>query len=239
MVMVMVVVGVRVIVTAKVVAVVVAVAVGEVVVVVIVVVAAAVAVAVIVVIVGVGHGAHCTGPDWCYPLCGTVFFFYAAPVLFSCSMRRFPSISMCLPPSPCLQPVVDMFVFLCCRVFLLCVRFLLLCHRCFCYANLFFSYAVPLFSSCSMAQVGRGDGHGAHRTRHDLFWCYPLCGTDFCLCCACPLLMLHGALSIHLHGSPPISMSLSCCRHVCFLMLTGLSVMCAVSPFMPSVFLLC
>ena len=57
-------------------------------------------------------------------------FFYAAFVLFLCSMGRFPSISMSLPPSPCLHPVVDMFVFLCPRVFLLCVRFPLLCHRC-------------------------------------------------------------------------------------------------------------
>ena len=47
--------------------------------------------------------------------------------------------------------------------------------------------------------------------------------------------MLHGALSIHLHVSPSISMSPSCCRHVCFLMPTGLSLMRAVSPFMPSV----
>ena len=67
---------------------------------------------------------------WCYPLCGAGFF-YAAFVLFLCSMGHFPSISMSLPPSPCLHPVVDMFVFLCPRVFLLCVRFLLLCHRCF------------------------------------------------------------------------------------------------------------
>ena len=79
-----------------------------------------------------GEGHPFTRPDlfWCYPLCGADFF-YAAPVLFLCSMGRFPSISMSLPPSPCLHPVVDMFVFLCPRVFLLCVRFLLLCDRCF------------------------------------------------------------------------------------------------------------
>ena len=71
-----------------------------------------------------------TDLSWCYPLCGAGFF-YAAFVLFLCSMGHFPSISMSLPPSPCLHPVVDMFVFLCPRVFLLCVRFLLLCHRCF------------------------------------------------------------------------------------------------------------
>ena len=35
--------------------------------------------------------------------------------------------------------------------------------------------------------------------------------------------------------SPSISTSPSCCRHVCFLMPTGLSLMRAVSPFMPSV----
>ena len=40
-----------------------------------------------------------------------------------------------LPPSACLHPVVDTFLF---------------------YANLSFSYAVPLFFLCSMAQVGRG-----------------------------------------------------------------------------------
>ena len=75
----------------------------------------------------------CTRPDpfWCYPLCGAGFF-YAAFVLFLCSMGHFPSISMSLPPSPCLHPAVDMFVFLCPRVFFLCVRLLLLSHRCFC-----------------------------------------------------------------------------------------------------------
>ena len=42
--------------------------------------------------------------------------FYAHDFLFSCCLR--------------LHPVVDMFVFLCPRVFLSRVRFLLLCHRC-------------------------------------------------------------------------------------------------------------
>ena len=93
----------------------------------------------------------------------------------------------------------------------------------------------PSFSFAPWRRWDGGEGHGAHRTRPDLFWCYPLCGTDFCLCCVCPFLMLHEALSIHLHVSPSISMSPSCCRHVCFLMPTGLSLMRAVSPFMPSV----
>ena len=90
-------------------------------------------------------------------------FVYAAFVLFLCAMGHFPSISMSLPPSPCLHPVVDMFVFLCPRVFLLCVRFLLLCHRCF-FANLSFSCAVP---SSSYAPRRGWDGGGApfYKTR--------------------------------------------------------------------------
>ena len=43
-------------------------------------------------------------------------------------------------------------------------------------------------------------------TRPDPFWCYPLCGA----CCVCPFLMLHGALSIHLHVSH-VSILLSTC----------------------------
>ena len=39
--------------------------------------------------------------------------------------------------------------------------------------------------------------------------------------------------------SPSISMSPSCCRHVCFLMPTGFPLMPAVSPFMPLVSVLC
>ena len=38
-----------------------------------------------------------------------LFFFNAAFVLFLCFMGRFPSISMSLPPFPCLHPVVDFF----------------------------------------------------------------------------------------------------------------------------------
>ena len=149
-------------------------------------------------------------------------------------MRRFPSISMCLPPSPCpsccrhvcflmptglslmraLSPVMPSVSFL-----------MLICP---------FLILSPSFSFAPWRRTG-GEGHGAHRTRPDLFWCYPLCGTDFCLCCVCPFLMFHEALSIHLHVSPSISMSPSCCRHVCFLMPTGLSLMRAVSPVMPSV----
>ena len=90
--------------------------------------------------------------------------------------------------------------------------------------------------SFSYAPRRTWDGHPC--TRPDLFWCYPLCGACVFSCCVCPFLLLHGALSIHLHVSPSISMSPSCCRHVCFLMPTGLSLMRAVSPFMPSVFFL-
>ena len=115
-------------------------------------------------------------------------------------------------PSPCLSlhlhvshPVVHMFVFLCPRVFLLCVRFLLLCHRCLVYPNLSFAYAAPSSSSAPRRRWDGGEGHPC--TRPDLFWCYPLCGAGIFLCCACPFLLLHGALSIHLHVSPSISMS--------------------------------
>ena len=140
---------------------------------------------------------------------------------------------MCLPPFSCPHPVVDTFVFLCPRVFLLCVRFLLLCHRC-----LFVMLICPFLMLppvLLMLHGAGGTGEGHPFTRPDPFWCYPLCGTDFLECCACPFLMLHEAVSIHLHVSPSIFMSPSCCRHVCFLMPTGCSLMRAVSPFMPSV----
>ena len=68
----------------------------------------------------------------------------------------------CLHPSPCLHPVVDMFVFSYPRVFLLCLRFLLLCYWCLflCQSDLFL--CCPLFFLCSMVQMGRGEGHGLH-----------------------------------------------------------------------------
>ena len=82
---------------------------------------------------------------------------------------------------------------------------ILLSTRFFVYANLSFSYAAP---SSSYAPRRGWDGREGHPfTRPDLFWCYPLCGAGFFLCCACPFLMLHGALSMHLHVSPSISMS--------------------------------
>ena len=103
--------------------------------------------------------------------------------------------------------------------------------RFFFYANLSFSYAVPLFFLCSTVHVGRAP---LYKTRP--FLVLSFMRSWLFLCCVCPFLMLHGALSIHLHVSPSISMSPSCCRHVCFLMPTGLSLMRAVFPFMPSVF---
>ena len=103
--------------------------------------------------------------------------------------------------------------------------------RFFFYANLSFSYAVPLFFLCSTAHVGRAPLYKARP-----FLVLSFMRSWLFLCCVCPFLMLHWALSIHLHVSPSISLSPSCCRHVCFLMPTGLSVMPAVSPFMPSVF---
>ena len=130
---------------------------------------------------GEGHGAHRTRSDlFSAILSAEPTCFKAAFVLFLCSMGRFPSISMCLPPSPCLHPVVDTFVFLCPRVFLLCVRFLLLYHRCLvlCQSVLFLC-CPPLFLMLHGAGGTGGRGTGAHRTRSDLFWCYPLCGTDF------------------------------------------------------------
>ena len=117
-----------------------------------------------------------------------------------------------LPPSPCLHPVVDTFLF---------------------YANLSFSYAVPLFFLCSMAQVGRGVSLHLHVSI--------LLSTRFFFMLICPFLMLSPSFSYAPWrrwdgGSPSISMSPSCCRPVCFLMPTCLSLMRAVSPFMPSVF---
>ena len=107
------------------------------------------------------HGAGGTGGG--APLGAILYaeltFFFAAPVLFLCSMGRFPSISMSLPPSSCLHPVVDMFVCLCPRVFLLCVWFLLLCHRCLFYANLSFSYVAPPSSYAPRRRWDGGEGH--------------------------------------------------------------------------------
>ena len=100
-----------------------------------------------------------------------------------------------LPPSPCLHPVVDTFLF---------------------YSNLSFPYAVPLFFLCSMAQVGRGVSLHLHVSI--------LSSTRFFFMLICPFLML-SPLFLMLHGaggtggSPSISMSPSCCRHVSFFML--------------------
>ena len=100
-----------------------------------------------------------------------------------------------LPPSPCLHPVVDTFLF---------------------YANLSFSYAAPLFFLCSMAQVGRGVSLHLHVSI--------LLSTRFFLMLICPFLMLSPSVSYAPWrrwdgGSPSMSMSPSCCRHVSFFML--------------------
>ena len=103
---------------------------------------------------GRGKGHPFTRPDlFCYAALAP---FNAAPVFFSCSMRRFPSISMCLPPSSCLHPVVDMFVFLCPRGFSL-MRAVspFMPSVSFFNANLSFSYAAP---SSSYAPRRRWDG---------------------------------------------------------------------------------
>ena len=135
-------------------------------------------------------------------------FSYAVPLFFLCSMAQVGrGVSLHLHVS----------ILLSTRVF-----FMLICPF--------------LMLSLSFSDAPRRTWDRHPCTRPDLFWCYPLCGAGFFLCCVCPFLMLHGALSIHLHVSPSISMSPSCCRHACFLMPTGLSLMRAVSPFMPSVF---
>ena len=101
-----------------------------------------------------------------------------------------------LPPSPCLHPVVDTFLF---------------------YANLSFSYAVPLFFLlCSMR---RWDG-GSRSISMSPSCCRHV--SFFML--ICPFLMLSPSFSYAPwcrsdRGSPSISMSPSCCRHVSFLML--------------------
>ena len=98
-----------------------------------------------------------------------------------------------VPPSPCLHPVVDTFLF---------------------YANLSFSYAVPLFFLCSIAQVGRGVSLHLHVSI--------LLSTRLFFMLICPFLMLSPSFSYAPWrrwdgGSPSISMSPSCCRHVSFL----------------------
>ena len=135
------------------------------------------------------------------PSClSTLFFFYAnlsfsyaAPLFFLCSMaqvgRGSPSISM--SPS--------------------CRR-----HVSFFYANLSFSYAAPLYFLCSMAQVGRGVSLHLHVSI--------LSSTRFSFMLICPFLMLPPSFPYAPWrrwdgGSPSISMSPSCCRHVSFFML--------------------
>ena len=85
--------------------------------------------------------------------------------------------------------------------------------------NLSFSYAAPLFFLCSMAQVGRGVSLHLHVSI--------LSSTRFFFMLICPFLMLPPSFSYATYapwrrwdrGSPSISMSPSCCRHVSFLML--------------------
>ena len=109
-----------------------------------------------------------------------------------------------LPPSPCLHPVVDTFLF---------------------YANLSFSYAVHPYFLCSMAQVGRGVSLHLHVSI--------LSSTRFFFMLICPFLMLSRSFSYAPWrrwdgGSPSISMSPSCCRHVSFLCYSVLFLCCPV-----------
>ena len=139
-----------------------------------------------------------------------------------------------LPPSPCLHPVVDTFLFYANLSFSYAVPLFFLCSmaqvgrgvslhlhvsilsstRFFFYANLSFSYAVPLFFLCSMAQVGQGVS--LHLDVSILL------STRFFFMLICPFLMLSPSFSYAPWrrwdgGSPSISMSPSCCRHVSFL----------------------
>ena len=139
-----------------------------------------------------------------------------------------------LPPSPYLHPVVDTFLFYANLSFSYAVPLFFLCSmaqvgrgvslhlhisillstRFFFYANLSFSYAVPLFFLCSMAQVGRGVSLHLHISI--------LLSTRFFFMLICPFLMLSPSFSYAPWrrwdgGSPSISMSPSCCRHVSFL----------------------
>ena len=86
-------------------------------------------------------------------------------------------------------------------------------HVSFFYANLSFSYAVPLFFLCSMAQVGPGVSLHLHVSI--------LLSTRFFML-ICPFLMLSPSVSYAPWrrwdgGSPSISMSPSCRRHVSLL----------------------
>ena len=161
-----------------------------------------------------GEGHPFTRPDlfWCYPLCEAGFF-NAAFVLFLCFMGRFPSISMSLPPSPCLPCCCRHVCFLMPTGFSLVravsplmpsVSFLLICP---------FLMLPPLLL---MFHAAGGTGGGAPLYKTRPFLVLSFMRSCFFLCCVCPFLMLHGALSIHLQVSPSISMSPSCCRHVCF-----------------------
>ena len=139
-----------------------------------------------------------------------------------------------LPPCPCLHPVVDTFLFYANPSFSYAVPLYFLCSmaqvgrgvslhlhvsillstRFFFYANLSFSYAVPLFFLCSMAQVGRGVSLHLHVSI--------LSSTRFFFMLVCPFLMLSPSFSYAPWrrwdgGSPSISMSPSCGRHVSFL----------------------
>ena len=138
-----------------------------------------------------------------------------------------------LPPSPCLHPVFDTFLFYANMSFSYAVPLFFLCSMaqvgrgvslhfpvsirsstrfCF-YANLSFSYAVPLFFLCSMAQVGRGVSLHLHVSI--------LLSTRFCFYAnlsfsyAVPL-FFYAPWRRWDGGSPSISMSPSCCRHVSF-----------------------
>ena len=158
-------------------------------------------------------------------------FSYAVPLFFLCSMaqvgRGSPSISMspsCLSTRSFYASLSFSYAV---PLFFLCVMAqvgrgvslhlhvsILLSTRFFFYANLSFSYAVPLFFLCSMAQVGRGVSLHLHVSI--------LLSTRFFFMLICPFLMLSPSFSCASWrrwdgGSPSISMSPSCCRHVSFL----------------------
>ena len=141
-----------------------------------------------------------------------------------------------LPPSPCLHPVIETFLFYANLSFSYAVPLFFLCSmaqvgrgvslhlhvsilsslRFFFYVNLSFSYAVPLFFLCSVAQGGRGLSLHLHISI--------LLSIRFFFMLICPFLMLSLSFSYAPWrrwdgGSPSISMSPSCCRHVSFFML--------------------
>ena len=134
----------------------------------------------------------CMSPSCCRHVFfnANLSFSYAVPLFFLCSMAQVGrGVSLHLHIS------------------------ILLSTRFFFNANLSFPYAAPLFFLCSMAQVGRGVSLHLHVSI--------LLSTRFFLMLICPFLMLSPSVSYAPWrrwdgGSPSISMSPSCCRHVSF-----------------------